>query len=208
MRGASRGRGDGGEPHRRMQVLGPESQSRGCQPGSGSVPRAPWFPLTDVPTAPREGGKGTQEGRCLAPLTPKPQWPEAQWPPGRDPAMGPPGARLANSPIYPRRAPPAAGIDPLASPLTPGRLRLWFAHLMPRADSLEKTLMVGKIKGRPCPWDSPGKNTGVPFSPPDRDRRGDSPAWSGRGSRPSRRPSGRARASSCQEVGTTWFFSS
>ena len=25
-----------------------------------------------------------------------------------------------------------------------------------------------------------------PFSPPDRDRRGDSPAWSGRGSRPSR----------------------
>ena len=29
-----------------------------------------------------------------------------------------------------------------------------------------------------------------PFSPPDRDRRGDSPAWSGRGSRPSRRTSG------------------
>ena len=28
------------------------------------------------------------------------------------------------------------------------------------------------------------------FSPPDRDRRGDSPAWSGRGSRPSRRTSG------------------
>ena len=29
-----------------------------------------------------------------------------------------------------------------------------------------------------------------PFSPPDRDRRGDSPAWSGGGSRPSRRTSG------------------
>ena len=29
-----------------------------------------------------------------------------------------------------------------------------------------------------------------PFSLPDRDRRGDSPAWSGRGSRPSRRTSG------------------
>ena len=29
-----------------------------------------------------------------------------------------------------------------------------------------------------------------PFSPPDRDRRGDSPAWSRRGSRPSRRTSG------------------
>ena len=29
-----------------------------------------------------------------------------------------------------------------------------------------------------------------PFSPLDRDRRGDSPAWSGRGSRPSRRTSG------------------
>ena len=29
-----------------------------------------------------------------------------------------------------------------------------------------------------------------PFSPPDRDRRGDSLAWSGRGSRPSRRTSG------------------
>ena len=29
-----------------------------------------------------------------------------------------------------------------------------------------------------------------PFSPPDRDRRGDSHAWSGRGSRPSRRTSG------------------
>ena len=29
-----------------------------------------------------------------------------------------------------------------------------------------------------------------PLSPPDRDRRGDSPAWSGRGSRPSRRTSG------------------
>ena len=29
-----------------------------------------------------------------------------------------------------------------------------------------------------------------PFSPPDRDRRGDSPAWSGRGSRASRRTSG------------------
>ena len=29
-----------------------------------------------------------------------------------------------------------------------------------------------------------------PFSPPDRDRRGNSPAWSGRGSRPSRRTSG------------------
>ena len=28
------------------------------------------------------------------------------------------------------------------------------------------------------------------YSPPDRDRRGDSPAWSGRGSRPSRRTSG------------------
>ena len=130
MRGASPGRGEGGEPHQRMQVLGPESQSRGCQPGSGSVPRAPWFPLTDVPTAPREGGKGTREGRCLAPLTPKPQWPEARWPPARDPDMGPPGARLANPPIYPRRGPPAASIDPLASPLTPGRLRLWFALQM------------------------------------------------------------------------------
>ena len=30
----------------------------------------------------------------------------------------------------------------------------------------------------------------ITFSPPDRDRRGDSPAWSGRGSRPSRRTSG------------------
>ena len=30
----------------------------------------------------------------------------------------------------------------------------------------------------------------APPAPPDRDRRGDSPAWSGRGSRPSRRTSG------------------
>ena len=36
----------------------------------------------------------------------------------------------------------------------------------------------------------PGEDGTPPFSPPDRDRRGDSPAWSGRGSRPSRRTSG------------------
>ena len=45
------------------------------------------------------------------------------------------------------------------------------------------------------PWTARRSNQSIlkeisPGSPPDRDRRGDSPAWSGRGSRPSRRTSG------------------
>ena len=38
--------------------------------------------------------------------------------------------------------------------------------------------------------EGPGTASSEPLPPPDRDRRGDSPAWSGRGSRPSRRTSG------------------
>ena len=52
----------------------------------------------------------------------------------------------------------------------------YFGYLMRRADSFEKTLMLGKVEGTrrrgqqtmrrqptrlPRPWDSPGKNTGV-----------------------------------------------
>ena len=60
----------------------------------------------------------------------------------------------------------------------------------------------GLAKPRPGPANSPflgARNpsllsgvlgTGLPGLGPDRDRRGDSPAWSGRGSRPSRRTSG------------------
>lgn len=111
-------RGLGG--HRRCQEpplgdAGPGAgpQSRGCQPGSGSVPRAQWFPLTDVPTAPREGGQGTREGRCLAPLGPKPQWPGGRRLLGRDGPAGQPGAWPADPP----RRPPAVqrladGADP------------------------------------------------------------------------------------------------
>ena len=53
-------------------------------------------------------------------------------------------------------------------------------------EELKSLLMKVKVEseqvGLPLPLS--------PFSPPDRDRRGDSPAWSGRGSRPSRRTSG------------------
>ena len=42
-----------------------------------------------------------------------------------------------------------------------------------------------------------------PFSPPDRDRRGDSPAWSGRGSRPSRRKAW-CLGRQCHHQGKVW----
>lgn len=43
---------------RALVVLGPEPQSRVCQHGSGSVPRAWWFLFTDVPTVPARGREG------------------------------------------------------------------------------------------------------------------------------------------------------
>lgn len=54
-----------------VEVLGPEPQSRGCQPGSGSVPRARWFPLTDVPTAPAGGREGRSRRKMSC--SPRPQ---------------------------------------------------------------------------------------------------------------------------------------
>lgn len=53
-----------------MLVLGPEPQSRGCQPASGSVPRARWFPLTDVPTALARGQEGHSRRKTSRPPQP------------------------------------------------------------------------------------------------------------------------------------------
>lgn len=100
---------------------GPEAepQPRGCQPGAGSVPRAQGF-RSQMSQQPREGGKDAQKRRCLAPLSPKPQWPVMPPAPRprltRGPARGPasrpapasPTRRLADG-AAPRLPGPRAG---------------------------------------------------------------------------------------------------
>lgn len=104
---------------------GAEPQSRGCQPGAGSVPGAQGF-RSQMSQQPREGGKGTQKGRCLAPLSPKPQWPVRPRLLGRDRPAGQQGARPADLPLRSPARRLADGTDPRL-PVTPGRLRLHFA---------------------------------------------------------------------------------
>ena len=48
------------------------------------------------------------------------------------------------TPVHPKEISPEYSLEGLMLML---KLQ-YFGHLMPRADSLEKTLMVGKIKGR------------------------------------------------------------
>lgn len=84
-------------------------RSQMSQQPRGRAGRAPEKEDVSLPSPPNHSGL---QGRRL---------------PGRDQAMGPPRTRLANPPIHPGHGTPAAGMDPLASLLTPGRLRLWFA---------------------------------------------------------------------------------
>lgn len=75
----------------------------------------------------REGGKGTQEGRCLAPLSPKPQWPVRLKAPEPGLCIRP-SRGLAGGLSPPSRAqPPTVGMDPLAPCSPHKRLRLRFA---------------------------------------------------------------------------------
>lgn len=110
-----------------MQVLGPEPQSRGCQPGSGSVPRARWFPLTDVPTAPAGGREG--HSRRKMSRSPQPQTTVAC---EVDGSWAKPGLRALQVPSW-HTLPSILGTAPCrwrgppCSLLTPGRLRLRFA---------------------------------------------------------------------------------
>ena len=66
---------------------------------------------------------------------------------------------------------------------------VWYSHLF---QNFPQFIGIHTVKGF-GPRGTPRVPALLPlstFSPPDRDRRGDSPAWSGRGSRPSRRTSG------------------
>lgn len=121
------GEGDSLEPHWGMQVLRPEPQSRGCQPGSGSVPRARWFPLTDVPTAPA-GGREGHSRRKMA-YSPQPQttvaWEaDGSWAESDLRAIKGPGWQTLLS--IPGTA-PCRWHGPPCSLFTAGRLRLSFA---------------------------------------------------------------------------------
>lgn len=121
------GEGDSQEPCWGMRVLGPKPQSRGCQPGSGSAPRARWFPLTDVPTAPA----GRQEGHSSRKMSCSLQ-------PQTTVACGAKGSRAASG-LRALRGPdwralhstlgaaPYRWQRPPRSALAPGRLRLQFA---------------------------------------------------------------------------------
>lgn len=110
-----------------MQVLGPEPQSRGCQPGSGSVPRARWFLLTDVPTAPAGGREGHSKRKMSR--SPQPQTTVACEANG---SWAKPGLRALQGPSW-HTLPSNLGTAPCrwrrppCSLLTPGRLRLRFA---------------------------------------------------------------------------------
>lgn len=110
-----------------MQVLGPEPQSRGCQPGSGSVPRARWFPLTDVPTAlagGREGHSRRKMSRSLQPQTTEACEADGSWAGTGLCALQEPS--WWTLPSTPGTA-PCSEHGPPCSLLTPGRLRLRFA---------------------------------------------------------------------------------
>lgn len=84
-----------------MLVLGPEPQSRGCQPASGSVPRARWFPLTDVSTAPARGQEGHSRRKTSRPPQPPTTMSceaNGSW---AETGLGPPGAQLEVPPAHP-----------------------------------------------------------------------------------------------------------
>lgn len=99
--GAQRGKGDGQELGWGMLVLGPEPQSRGCQPASGSVPRARWFPLTDVSTAPARGQEGHSRRKTSRPPQPPTTMSceaNGSW---AETGLGPPEAHIEVPPAHP-----------------------------------------------------------------------------------------------------------
>ena len=54
-----------------------------------------------------------------------------------------------NKPVHPKGNPPEQSLEGLMLKL---KLLQYFGYLMRRADSLEKTLMLGKIEGRRRGW--------------------------------------------------------
>lgn len=122
-----------------MQFLGPEPQSRGCQLGSGSVPRAQWFPLTDVPTAPARGREG--HSRRKMSRSPPPQTIVAceahgSW---AETPVGHQRAGLADFPLYPKHSTLHMARTPLL-PVGPGKAEAAVRIILGRGADLEERI--------------------------------------------------------------------